>query len=155
MRVNATLKEFDGRNASFEIFGYKPSLDAGELYTLEIKPYKTNRSKEQNALMWAIIQEISRATGNDEMDVYCAGLEEVNVKADFFMGLPETEDVLRRQFRAVKIMENREYNGKQMTVFKCYTGSSKFNTEEMTRLIDYFMKLAEETGVYGFASLSA
>lgn len=155
MRVNATLKQFDGRKAEFEIFGYKPALDSGELYTLEIKPYKSKRSLDQNALMWAIIQEISRVTGNDEMDVYSAGLEEVNVKADFFMGLPETEDVLRRQFRAVKIMENREYNGKMMTVYKCYEGSSKFNTEEMTRLIDYFMKLADESGVYGFESLSA
>lgn len=155
MRINAELKSFDGKNATFEIFGHKPSLDVNSLYTLEVKPYKTNRSKEQNALMWAIIQEISKATGNDEMDVYCAGLEGVNIQADFLMGLPETEQSLRRQFRAVKVMENRDYNSTKITVFKCYTGSSKFNTQEMTKLIDFFLRLADETGVYRFESLSA
>lgn len=155
MKINATLKQFDGRNAAFEIFGYKPALDTGELYTLDIKPYKSKRSTEQNCLMWAIIQAIAKKTGNDEMDIYCAGLEEVNIQADFIMGLPEIEDMLRRQFRAVKIMENRIYNGKNMTVFKCYTGSSKFNTEEMTKLVDFFLKLAQDVEIYDFECLSA
>lgn len=155
MRYNAEIKETNNKTAILEFIGGKPQIQAGELYTIEIKPYKTSRSNEQNRLMWAIIQEIATVTCNDEMDVYCAGLEAMNIQADYIMGLPETEERLRRIFRAVKIMENREYNGKTMTVFKCYTGSSKFNVDEMTKLIDFFLKLAEENGIYEFECLTA
>lgn len=153
MRHNVELKTYDNKTAVFEFFGYKPKLQTGGLYTVEIKEYKSNRSLEQNRLMWAIIQEISKKTGNDEMEIYCSGLEKMNVQADYLLGLPELESVLKKQFRAVKVMENREYNGKTMTVFKCYTGSSKFNTTEMTQLIDYFLHLAQEHGVYDFENL--
>lgn len=153
MRHNVELKSYDNKTAVFEFFGYKPKLQTGGLYTVEIKEYKSNRSIEQNRLMWAIIQEIAKVTGNDEMEIYCMGLEKMNIQADFLLGLPNIEDSLKRQFRAVKIVENREYNGKTMTVFKCFSGSSKFNTAEMTQLIDFFLHLAEENGVYEFENL--
>jgi len=154
MKFSAELVEYDGKDIAFKIFGNKPALDLNSYYSIDIKPYKSKRSTEQNCLMWAIIQKIAQVTGNDEMDVYCSGLEELNIQADFFMGLPETEHILKKQFRAVKIMENRMYNGKLMTVFKCYTGSSKFDTAEMTQLIDYFLKLAEDAGIREFECIS-
>jgi hypothetical protein len=127
--------------------GYDIPLEAGKRYTVSISPYKSSRSLEQNRLMWKLIQEIAKHTGNDEMDIYISGLEKANAKCDFIMALPETEDNLRRVYRAVKVMGTREYNDKLMYVFKCYVGSSKFNTEEMTFLIEHFLTLATEYGI--------
>lgn len=116
-------------------------------YSIDFKKYHKNRSVEQNKMMWGIIQQIANETDNDIMDIYCQGLEHANAKSEFMMCLPEAIEDVKKCFRAVKICETREYNGKQMAVVKCYIGSSKFDTKEMKELIDYFIRLAGEIGI--------
>lgn len=126
---------------------YFLGLDIDRKYSIEFKKYHTNRSLESNRMMWAIIQQIAKETDNDIMDIYCNGLEHADAKSEFMMCLPEALEDIKKCFRAVKICEMREYNGKQMAVIKCYIGSSKFNTKEMAELIEYFIRLASELGI--------
>ena len=144
LKIVANLTKNTNGVLAFKTDSYTAPLKVGTRYNIEFKVYKSSRSLEQNRMMWAIIQDIAKETGNDEMDVYIVGLEHVNAKSDFILALPETEINLRKAYRAVKIMESREYNNKQMYVYKCYIGSSKFDTSEMTKLIDYFIGQAEE-----------
>lgn len=108
------------------------------IYTVDIRPYRKSRSIEQNSLLWALIQELAEKTGNDTMDIYIAALESADAKYEWIAALESAEDDLRRVFRAIKpfgvlITEN----GKELIRYKCWIGSSKFDTAEMTKLIDF------------------
>lgn len=128
--------------------GFFQDLEENQKYNIEFKKFRKSRSLEQNSMMWGIINKISEETNNDIMDVYCTGLEYANAKSEFLMCIPEALESIKKSFRAVKICEKREYNGKDMLVLKCYIGSSKYDTKEMTTLIDYFIRQASELGIY-------
>ncbi len=124
------------------------NLEIGKMYNISFKKYHTNRSIEQNRMMWGIIQRIAKETQNDEMDIYVDGLEKANCVSEFLMMLPEAYESIKKTVRAAKICETREYNGNQMHVVKVFIGSSKYDTKEMTELINYFIQLASELNIY-------
>lgn len=123
-------------------------LNVGKQYNISFKKYHSNRSIEQNRMMWGIIQKIAKETNNDEMEIYIDGLEKANCVSEFLMMLPEAYESIKKTVRAAKICETREYNGKQMYVVKVFVGSSKYDTKEMTDLINYFIQLAAELNIY-------
>lgn len=123
-------------------------LDIGKKYNIDFKQYHSSRSLQQNSMMWAIIQRISQETLNDEFEIYVDGLEKANCASEFMLILPEALESIKKTFRAVKVCESRDYNGKQMLVVKCFIGSSKYDSKEMTQLIEYFIQLASELGIY-------
>ena len=127
--------------------GFIPEIDKTKIYDVEIKEHKSKRSLESNRMFWGIIQQIKDATDNDLMDIYAEVLERCDVKHEYLLVLPETIEALKKVFRAVKILEYRDYNGKEMAVVKGWIGSSKFNTKEMSLLIDQAIKIAVENGV--------
>lgn len=107
-----------------------------DTYQFEIKKQKSKRSLQQNALLWVLIHQIAEELQQDDMEVYISLLEEANAKFEYLLGLPTIEEELKRNFRAVKVVRPQEYQGKEMLVYKCFIGSSKFDTKEMTILID-------------------
>lgn len=75
-------------------------------------------------------------------------LEKSGAKYEYLMGLPNIVPELLKTFRAVKIVEYREYNGKNLAVLKCFYGSSKMNTKEMNNLLDTILDYASNIGLY-------
>ena len=148
--VNARINHLEKDTVVVKAFGLD-RLDPDKDYTVEFKPYKSSRSIEQNRKMWGIIQQIAEKTGNDEMDIYIVGLEAANVSPVWMYGLPEVEKELLRNFRAVKpfgtITASNGEKMVEMVRYKCYIGSSRMNTKEMTLLVDYFIRLAAEQGI--------
>lgn len=148
MKLQANLIKCENGVLLFDIYGFTPELEIDKKYNVEIKPYKSNRSIEQNRMMWGIIQQIAQETGQPIMDVYIEGLEFCDAKHIFMESVPEAENELKKAFRAVKIMESRtNINNKQTVVYKCYFGSSKFDSKEMTKLINYFQDLARDLNI--------
>jgi len=96
MRINSKLLTSKNGLLVFEPFGYRQDIEPDKLYSLDIKEYKSNRSLEQNRMMWGIIQQIATVTGNDEMSIYISGLEHANAKYDFIAALPEAETSLKK-----------------------------------------------------------
>ena len=144
MRINGKVKS--NKPLTVEVFGgYE--LEVDKMYSFDVKDYKSQRSLQQNSKMWAIINDIVKETGQDDMDIYIIGLEHAKVKFDYIMALPEIESALKKAFRAVKIMENRNIDGKTLTVFKCFYGSSKMDTQEFTILLEFFINLASDLGI--------
>lgn len=148
MKILAKLKSNKNGILSFETTCNLP-LESEKLYTLSINTYKSNRSLEQNSLLWGIIQQISDETGNDPMDVYVDALENANVKYEWIGALAETENSLKAIYRAVKnygtFLTDKNV---ELVRYKCYLGSSKFNSKEMTALIDYLLCVASELGIH-------
>lgn len=124
-------------------------LEIGE-YEVNITKPKNKRTLAQNRLLWELIGQISLAENGshaDTMDIYVQLIEQAGAKATYLQGLPEVQKELEKIFRVVQIVDTRESNGAETHVYKCFYGSSTFNTEEMSRLIDLTLIRAENDGI--------
>lgn len=119
---------------------------------VEVKPHKSQRSLEQNRLLWALLGKMAVAQSGNKRKVsteecYCEMLEEANVSYDYLLALPEAEPMLRKSFRVIRKMGEREVNGKTLNLYQYFIGSSKFNTQEMTELIETTLDKLAELGI--------
>ena len=120
---------------------------------IQIKEHRSQRSLEQNRLLWALLGKMAEAMSGNKRRVsseecYCIMLEEANVKYDYMLALPEAEDMLRKTFRAIRKLDEREVNGRKLNMYQYFIGSSKFNTKEMTELIEATLDKLAELGIY-------
>lgn len=138
MKITGTIKD---------ILPELLKLEMDKLYICEIKQPKSQRSLQQNKLLWKLIHSIAKATHQDDMDVYCAVLERADALSDYVITAIEMEDALRKSFRGVKFIRMQEVNGKECYVYKVYIGSSKMDTKEMTELLDITLQICGELGL--------
>lgn len=124
-------------------------LEKEKIYLLDIEEKKSKKTNQQNRYLWKLCNLIAEKMNydNDELEIYCNAIENAGIKADYIMALPETEEILKKQFRVVKKLETRDYNGIEMNVYKLYVGSSKYNREQETKIIDYLLDIAEKLGI--------
>ena len=124
-----------------------PELD--KEYSMEIKEVRNHRTLQQNKYMWALIHEIAHheSMNQSEVEVYTLALEEANAKYIYLLGTPEVEDELKKNFRAVRVVRPTIENGKEFIVYKCFIGTSKMDTKEMTKVVDIIIAWAEELGI--------
>ncbi len=120
---------------------------------IEVKEYRSKRSLEQNRLLWSLLGKMAMAMSGKKNKVsseecYCLMLEEANVSYDFILALPEAEPMLKKTFRVIRKVGEREVNGKVLNMYQYFIGSSKFNTKEMTELIENVLDKLGELGVY-------
>lgn len=142
--------------------GYYNTRKAKELYnqlqgkeiTAILKEFKSSRSLEQNDMLWGIITQISdKINGShreeDLLNIYSTLLQRANIKREYIRTLPQAENILKESFRAViEVPNSRKIeNGKETVGYWVYYGSSKFDTKEMTELIDIALDLATEVGI--------
>ena len=167
MKIIGKVKEIKelkrGKELIIEVdsFPYVNMIDELEMkqYSIEIHGIKSKRSIEQNKMMWALIHAISEHTqGGDEMDLYCQFLEIANAQFEIILCDVNVDvNALRKVFRAVQFMGYTEIDGVVMAQYKVFTGSSRFNTAEMNKLIDVILSTAYELGIelydYYFDSL--
>ena len=135
------------------LLAFEETKKAEAKLEVEVKPYKSKRSIEQNKLLWALLGKMAMAMSGRKNRVsseecYCIMLEEANVAYDYLLALPEAEPMLRKSFRVVRKMGEREVNGKTLNVYQYFIGSSKFNTQEMMELIEAVLDKLAELGVY-------
>lgn len=122
-------------------------LEMDKYYVCDIKEPKSKRTLQQNAYMWKIIHEIAKRQGQDDMEIYINALEESNAKYEYIMGLESIEEELKKNFRAVKIVRPEEHNGKKFLIYKVFIGSSKFDKEEMSMLLETVLRYATELNI--------
>ena len=148
INIQAEVFEIDNDFITLKTSNILNKIDIGKIYNVSFKKYYSNRSIEQNKMMWTIINRIAKETNNDEFEIYTDGLEKANCASEFLMILPEALNSVKQNFRAVKVCESRQYNNKKMLVIKAFIGSSKYNVKEMNELINYFIQLANELDIY-------
>lgn len=123
-------------------------LSTEETLAIDIKTKKSGRSLEQNRYMWALINEIDRVINGgrpkDPWGVYINALKRTGAKSDVVIAVNEAEKDLKKAFRAVEYIQPYD---EQKGVFRCYYGSSKMNTKEMTDLIDTLLDVASENDI--------
>ena len=122
-------------------------IDENEYLKVEIKKVKDKKTLQQNSYMWTLIKQIARKQNQDEMEVYCQALQQANAKYTWLKGFPEIKENLLRVFRAVQITRYEEEHGKQLAIFKCYEGTSKYDKQEMMELLEIIIGWAEELDI--------
>lgn len=124
-------------------------LELDKEYSMEIKEVRSHRTLQQNKYMWALIHEIAHheSMNQSEVEVYTLALEEANAKYIYLLGTPEVEEELKKNFRAVRVVRPTIENGKEFIVYKCFIGTSKMDTKEMTKVVDIIIAWAEELGI--------
>ena len=124
-------------------------LDLNKEYVFEIKEVKSKRTIQQNKYMWALIHEIAHheSMNQTEVEIYSLALEEANAKYIYLLGTKDVEDELKKNFRAVRVVRPTVENGKEFIVYKCFVGTSKMDTKEMTKVLDIIVSWAEELGI--------
>ncbi len=120
---------------------------------IDLRQHKSKRSLEQNKMLWALLGKLAEAQSGRRRwhsveECYCDMLVEANASYDYILALPTVEPSLRKMFRAIRIMGERDVNGKTLTVYQVFCGSSKFNTKEMTMLIEAVLDKLAEFGIY-------
>ena len=125
-------------------------LEAGGPLDVQITKAKGKRSIEQNKYMWALIGEIDKVRNggrhSDDWAVYIEALENAGAKCEHVACKLEAERMLKEQFRAVQYVMPTEFND-NMAWYKCFYGSSKMTTAEMSELIDAVLDIAAKEGI--------
>ena len=156
MKIHSRIRKLNDDTAVFEIKHFqKLWLEEYQDKDLTITiTDKADRSLQQNALMWALIHEIDNemngySSKDGEEALYIQLIEMANIKPEYMMMLPEAVERFAKTsgFRVVQEVDRITYNGKEMAVVKCYPGSSKFDTAEMSDLIEAVLRYAAEVGI--------
>ena len=143
-----TMVQFDIEDHNSKV--WTDSLEKGKVYKLEISEAKSKRSLEQNRLLWKVIGDIAERDKSlgDEWDVYIALLKSAKCKfKNYVVQDDEAIEILKGVCRAVEVVGTTTIKDKEFKVVRVYEGSSKFNTKEMTTLIDTAMSWASEYGL--------
>ena len=127
-------------------------LKKHEWLQLKIDKVKKSRTLDQNALMWALLTEYAnglnanRTGGETPEGLYYKVLEKYGI-AVFLDAVTDAEEILNKNFRVVKKIDVCEVGGVEFTKFKCYFGSSTYDTKQMGNLIDGILDELTQAGI--------
>ena len=108
---------------------------------VKIRRHRDRRSLDANALCWKCIDSLAAILRIPSEDVYLKALDDYGSHV-YLTAVPEAEEKLRRIYRVVR--KTGESNG--MASFRCTLGSSKYDTEEMSVLLDGIISECREQG---------
>ena len=126
-----------------------PRLEPGKSYDINITEHKTQRTINQNRLLWENIDRIAKELQQDLLKTYAEILERADCKSAFMVVKSlEVGESLKKSFRAVQFINKVSVKGQEGYQYKVFFGSSTFNTKEMTQLIDITFDILSELGIY-------
>lgn len=114
---------------------------------VEIKKHREKRSLDANALFWKCVGGLAESlrVGNEEL--YLQLLERYGSFV-FMVVQPQAADYTKRLFRIARDMGTVKVNGQDGVQLQCWTGSSQYNTSQMSRLIDGTIGECKEAGTW-------
>ena len=123
----------------------------------EIKLIRKKRSLDANAFCWKVCTDIANAVGETKEQVYRDAIGAVGVYEQIQFMDTEVNGIKKSRFDAMQAFKAKWYaNGigwvtKTVDADKCviqaYYGSSRYNTKEMSVLIDYLVRQAGELDI--------
>lgn len=122
-----------------------------KVYTCIIKEYQKKRSLDANAYMWRLLGKLAPEVGSTPEDVYRQILRDIGGNYEVFPVRNDIADRFPAIWEADHIGWFAECLGPSKhegyTNFRCYYGSSVYDTKQMSRLIDFVTEACKENGV--------
>lgn len=130
--------------------------DREQLY--DLTEHKEKRSINQNSYYWALLGKVAQKTRVSSAEIHNRNLRDLGLVLRIDGGvvpvyLPDNDESEQIALKAetYHLKPTSETNeGKCGKLFRCYVmlrGSSSFNTEEMTALLDLMIQEAQAVGV--------
>ena len=128
------------------------AYDKNNVFQLEIKRYREKRSNDANSYMWVLCDEIAKKIGQNttKEEVYRQAVRQVGI----FDILPLKKEAVARFTECWRkngvgwVCENTGKSKMPGYVnIIAYYGSSTYNTQEMSRLINYVVEEAKDLGI--------
>lgn len=123
------------------------AFKAGEY---EIRPKKSHRSLDANAYAWVLIDKLAAATGLTKTEVYRNAVRDVGGNMDVVCVKATAAPALRKiwESRGIGWQTDEEISKITGCVnVTLYSGTSVFNTAQMSRLIDNLIQDAKSVGI--------
>lgn len=125
------------------------NLDDGE-YMVSIEQKRNKRSLDQNRYFWALLGEITKKENGDLKEInnlYVHLLKMAGAKYEVCMIKHEALERFKSLYRDVMVVKQTTINNELYDLLYAFYGSSKFDSKEMTTLIDVTLNYAYEVGV--------
>lgn len=114
--------------------------------TIEAKKYRKGRSKDANALLWACLGDIAAALRADKWDIYLQMLKMYG-KYTYIIVKPEVVETMKAQWRECEVIGDIKVNGRDAKQMLCYFGSSTYDVQEFSVLLDGVISEMKEMNI--------
>ena len=110
----------------------------------EVKQHREKRSLNANSYAWALITKIADAMRSSKDEIYLHMLKRYGQSE--VVSVLSSVDV-KGYFKYYAEFGKSQLNGKEFTHYKVFKGSSEYNTQEMSVLIDGIVSEAKELDI--------
>lgn len=112
---------------------------------IEIKEYKQKRSLNANALLWKLCNEIGNKLRLSKEEIYLNMLKHYGQSEIISV---QSDVNIQGYFKYFEEIGQAKINGKNyFTYYKIFKGSSEYDTQEMSILLDGVVQEAKEQGI--------
>lgn len=151
-KLLAAYKNADGRTVilaeALEI-GSEESLDKllhEERVKITIEKYKEKRSLSANSYFWVMCDKIAKKLGTDRWDQYLSQIYRYGCFIDVSV-INKAIPILKNTYRYIQVIDEGFMNGEPASVVRCFRGSSTYDKEEMSDLINGTVEDAKDLGI--------
>jgi hypothetical protein len=122
------------------------SIKDCEKLSIKAVKYRKKRSLDANALLWSCLGQIASSLQADKWDIYLQMLKRYG-KYTYICVKPNMVDSVRSQWRETEVIGEVNINGTEAVQMLCYFGSSTYNTQEYSVLLDGVISEMQEMGL--------
>jgi sensor domain CHASE-containing protein len=108
--------------------------------------YREKRSLDANGLLWACLSDIAAALRADKWDIYLQMLKRYG-QYTYICVKPKMVEAVKMQWRECEVVGNVNINGQEAVQMLVYFGSSTYNTQEFSVLLDGVVSEMKEMGL--------
>lgn len=121
--------------------------DFGEL-SVEVKKYRNSRSVNANGYLWVLLYKIGAVINRAKEDVYLMMLRKYGIFTQIHANKNAVERI-KAQWKTAEVLDEKQIEGTDITKVKmlCYFGSSTYNTQEFSVLLDGVINEAKDLGI--------
>lgn len=117
-----------------------------EKLSITAKKYRKKRSLDANGLLWACLGDIAAALRVDKWDIYLQMLKRYG-QYTYICVKPKMVEAVKMQWRECEVVGNVNINGQEAVQMLVYFGSSTYNTQEFSVLLDGVVSEMKEMGL--------
>ena len=125
-------------------------LKEGEI-SLECKKWRQKRSYDANAYLWVLIDKIAQKTRQKPADVYRHAIKDIAGNSTIVCVQNKAKEILMQQWQAKglgwQVDDMGESKLEGCSVLRLYYGSSVYDTQQMSALLDSVIDDAKELGI--------
>ena len=117
-----------------------------EKLSIKAVKYREKRSLDANAMLWACLGELAAFHRVDKWGLYLQMLKQYG-KFTYICVKPAVVDAVKAQWRECEVIGEIVINGQRAIQMLCYFGSSTYNTQEFSILLEGVIEEMKDAGI--------